>query len=1432
MSKESTYPCGLQPEEIEKINNVIKIFSKDSGMTTDTFINSLFNQSFNIQIDISSTENPQTKLDNSIINALFTLYPEFQQHLSLEILDKLINCPVQTFNFVNKQRVSEIHKSITELYNSFISSGKNPFIIITNIIKLNITSAIYDNLSKIPFNLNDKEFKFVIKIKDTIEEINRRFNIKKENALEYFFSLDEEIKEGLYEHFYDIESKKMLLEFKEKKEATLKKAALKEAALKKSYNFTKPKFTQGVKIKPTFHYSKAASMYPAKSPFTQSQTQMFTNPQASTSASMYPAKSQFTQSQGPESTKIIDSSSLLGLRTKGCSKPKGKNAFSKLEKIVIGRDALTNDNIEASILTIPKGTLLWSGRTVDIKSRNDSFRATHLDILDAVGFKCDVIEGQADYSKGCKYTQSYNWQQFFYPYPFFNRGVKGFGKKFNNITCVVVKSDLRILLLNGYDKYKTGNINRSTFGKDHAINIKDTNINSRVTYVETEGACGSSKNYPAWEKQDQSFGCNGGKGSWWDPIIYPGLLKKHCLNGYMTNAGMDSFCSGGKNPSLGAHGSMGNWVRSGFNSGILPGSGDYIYNFMKDYSTFTKTGEYLIIGLPEIVLNTQSIKYLEKKQIPQWANSEVLIKKIDEPIHCVKPLCRQHRGSHRNIQRWTQGFERELDFDVFTKAKGNVTLKNGKWENIEQRKKCNVITRPCNLELEFSLSGDLGCNEGSFIGKTKEDFLNDCINYYPLFSVITNKFANSLCDNDWFEKNYSIMNSVTKDMNIIISKIFAKMINNEDWLYDNFTGFMIDKNVFLADKVNKQPVSKGEYSNDILFNSKKNKKKYYFDKWISKNRTLVSNDGKHKGLEIYLENTDVMHNGKQLKQIFDENFYFLKGFYKNFNSDVTILSQKVHNETVEIFYSDYSLYSIDETNIFKYDPTNFFNNYSKNLTSLSSKSLKKLFPNLSTKLSPKSLVTQSVSSKKSAFYNPLKTQGKKQSKKLTVNQGKKSTKQSNKNYEILLMAKGGLITAAVIGMFAILYTTILSGGSFKSESKIKLTKFEDFYDNIIDKFFGKDLLFSTTKMYEHNLYRNTNYYSFFNDILYAKSKLEFPKELNEDKYITISGKNDKDYIKSLLSSFRSFSGHEGGASKKDLNYISNEGINLSFNNLVNNSTRNSTRKSVKNSTRKSVNNSTRKSVKNSTRKSVKNSTRKSVKNSTRKSVNNSTRKSVNNSTRKSVNNSTRKSVNYSTMPKIIEIEGLIIDYDPISNTHLFMRENTSELTEFCFLLEKELFYKNMISKKDYLYNILSNKYVLPYNLDAFFKEYENIISQFLDFGKMLVLTKTESNSINNLKNISIFGEAFSTSKTENNASVSVNNNGDKFYSAKETINSNNKFYSLPNTLNKIDAEPYKLYNLSIEMFEIFCDNYDKSLESYDKESINIDSLNEWGGSIV
>ena len=83
------------------------------------------------------------------------------------------------------------------------------------------------------------------------------------------------------------------------------------------------------------------------------------------------------------------------------------------------------------------------------------------------------------------------------------------------------------------------------------------------------------------------------------------------------------------------------------------------------------------------------------------------------------------------------------------------------------------------------------------------------------------------------ERNPIEMNKVTKDMNIIISKIFTKMINKKEWLFDNFTGFMIDKNVFLADKVNKQPISKGSYSNDILFNTMKNKQKYYYDKWIS-----------------------------------------------------------------------------------------------------------------------------------------------------------------------------------------------------------------------------------------------------------------------------------------------------------------------------------------------------------------------------------------------------------------------------------------------------------------------------------------------------------------------------------------------------------------------------------------------------------------------
>ena len=68
----------------------------------------------------------------------------------------------------------------------------------------------------------------------------------------------------------------------------------------------------------------------------------------------------------------------------------------------------------------------------------------------------------------------------------------------------------------------------------------------------------------------------------------------------------------------------------------------------------------------------------------------------------------------------------------------------------------------------------------------------------------------------------------------------------------------------------------------------------------------------------------------------------------------------------------------------------------------------------------------------------------------------------------------------------------MSGGSLKSKRKIKLTKFEDFYDNIINKFFGAEFLYSNSKMYEEPLYTNTSYYSFFNDILYAKSKEEFP----------------------------------------------------------------------------------------------------------------------------------------------------------------------------------------------------------------------------------------------------------------------------------------------------------------------------------------------------
>ena len=42
---------------------------------------------------------------------------------------------------------------------------------------------------------------------------------------------------------------------------------------------------------------------------------------------------------------------------------------------------------------------------------------------------------------------------------------------------------------------------------------------------------------------------------------------------------------------------------------------------------------------------------------------------------------------------------------------------------------------------------------------------------------------------------------------------------------------------------------------------------------------ISSNDGKYKGIEIYLNNTDAKHNGRELKDIFAQNFNFLKTNY-------------------------------------------------------------------------------------------------------------------------------------------------------------------------------------------------------------------------------------------------------------------------------------------------------------------------------------------------------------------------------------------------------------------------------------------------------------------------------------------------------------------------------------------------------------------------
>ena len=105
----------------------------------------------------------------------------------------------------------------------------------------------------------------------------------------------------------------------------------------------------------------------------------------------------------------------------------------------------------------------------------------------------------------------------------------------------------------------------------------------------------------------------------------------------------------------------------------------------------------------------------------------------------------------------------------------------------------------------------------------------------------------------------------------------------------------------------------------------------------------------------------------------------------------------------------------------------------------------------------------------------------------------------------------------------------------------------------------------------------------------------------------------------------------------------------------------------------------------------------------------------------------------------------INDYDPLSNTHLFMRK-AFRFNEFCLLIDKNSFYGISIQR---LFNSLINQnYELPL-MKMFIREYENLISQFLDFGKIQVLTETKTNnSINNLKNISIFGSPNTTSNPE------------------------------------------------------------------------------------
>jgi len=450
-------------------------------------------------------------------------------------------------------------------------------------------------------------------------------------------------------------------------------------------------------------------------------------------------------------------------------------------------------------IILPKGTLLFSGykqRNNDTKSALNDFMNLYLRGMRSL----DTTKNQMCSSAP---LNAYGNFLFFHPCPFFANGVAGYD--FNSQGCWVVKSDIKLVLLYGYEMNPPiHGLERAGFRNSHAqpgeMNDFFSNSCSNMT--------DSDNNFYPWKTP--SF-LNGTKD--FDPCLFPPWMYDNEVNGYITVAGADATSTQNAVGKCKDEPALINMSRNNLHAwGTNSSSDERFINYLNIFTSVMKksqpdgTPDKYTYGIPEIVLFSGSFKFIKDK-----------IFEIPRPDMAIT----SYNNKGRNITTW-----RDQNVGLI-----NVTSQDKK----TPKNRLSTFLSTNSDGVFGACEGNSGIPKGlqtqfnndfrNFFEQNKTKLFQDMQIVYPLFSGISNQSTNS---------------GINDEVNQIINKIFHAMRKTNNIKYDNFTGFFVDYEIFMTtNETNYQPIKQGTYSTVLISD-----RKAYSLKWLSGTRmNLLDNDG-------------------------------------------------------------------------------------------------------------------------------------------------------------------------------------------------------------------------------------------------------------------------------------------------------------------------------------------------------------------------------------------------------------------------------------------------------------------------------------------------------------------------------------------------------------------------------------------------------------